>query len=364
MGVFRAGRPIVATGVGLSTAQMGGRLIGHGRMGDNQAMTDPRLSCQTTDAKTLDQQSRKTIGWADTPERRAARVAAIQACLTHPTEAGQAQWRSCPMWREFRSVATGAPMVTVAAGLACDPGVALPFLVESGADPHALDERGRGALFAAAQGCRKFRVAWVQRLLEFGVDPLIQDHDGLTCITAALHSGDVRVLEAMVAGGARPSDADRREMSKINSRDVIVRFWELFGGPDTPETCTQAVVAATSRQHWNQVALLVERGADPNATVDGTPLLVLACQRSRPRMELIECLVAHGASPEACDLQGRNALAAMGQQNRFNPSRQRLKLTGVERAIARGRQAWLDSRIQKAETPVAPGEGARRPARL
>lgn len=297
---------------------------------------------------------REALGWADTKERRAERVEAFEACLAHPSSEGHARWDGHRLWREFRSASTGATVMMAAAGMACDPSVALPFLLRNGACPHGTDRHGRGALFKASQGSRKFRVAWVEHLLALGVDPLRQDHDGLTCLPGALRCGDVAVLQALVAGGARPSDADRREALKTNNAATLAWFWDRFGGPDTPEAATAAVVDAARNGYWNQVDLVLARGADPNARVEGVPLLVVACKRSRPRMDLIQALVAYGARPEDVDPSGRGALDVLAARNRFNPNRQRLALAGAQRAIARGTQERFQARLADAgETAVA-----------
>jgi len=123
----------------------------------------------------------------------------------------------------------------------------------------------------------------VRRLLAAGRDP-DEGSDAVSAMMWAVRENALAAMTALLDGGA-----------DVNRRDRYNRWTPLLH--------------AIHRQHPNAVALLLERGADPNAaTPDGVTPLMMAADEAHPRM--VTLLLEHGANPR---LEGPGGVTALTQ---------------------------------------------------
>ncbi|WP_298090949.1 ankyrin repeat domain-containing protein [uncultured Sphingomonas sp.] len=172
------------------------------------------------------------------------------------------------------------------------------WCVERGADPAAAQwSRGRTlggeqtdwptpAVVLAAKHGQAEILAW---LLKRGDDPVSPIANGITPLTAAAFGGSLECVELLLAAGA---DANQPTPEP-----------RVMGGPEalTP------LLYACDRSHDAVVRLLLDRGADPQATrADGELALQLAMEGCA--LETIRAMMAAGADGSAVNRHGLSVL--------------------------------------------------------
>lgn len=138
--------------------------------------------------------------------------------------------------------------------------------------------------------------ALARLLLERGADP--NDSQGL--YDTHLVGDDTRWLELLFEHGLGPDDPIRWHADPADA----VRS----GADRCPAILDYLVAGAAANGHRRRLALLLERGADPNARsiYDGRTCYELA--RIRADREAVELLLGHGAAPS--ELDGHDAFVA------------------------------------------------------
>jgi uncharacterized protein len=180
------------------------------------------------------------------------------------------------------------PVLTVAA----DRGAAdvVRLLLTAGATPNPISGYEWSPLRAAAT----YGHAQVVRLLlETGVDP-----------------NQARGREAILMDAV----AAARHFPKPESLETV-RLLLDAGATVRPGDDPAVVLVVASGSPSSVLRLLLDRGADPNATrSDGTPAIVIAAMRRNAG--LVDELLAGGAEVDAADVGGRTALMHAVEKSR------------------------------------------------
>lgn len=196
------------------------------------------------------------------------------------------------------------------------------FLLEQGADVHALDANGETSLHHAASAPRAAQ-ACCRRLLDAGANVHARDHRGTSPLhCAAVRRGAVSVCQLLLARGADPNSRS------LSGRTPLIAAAEfdhtaplaavlLQAGADVharandSSSLSQAVMLGNGRV----ASVLLAGGADPNDTVAALPLLLLAAGCAA--VGLCAALLQHGANPNATALlSGGSALYVAAENDR------------------------------------------------
>ena len=215
------------------------------------------------------------------------------------------------------------------------------LLLAAGADPNAALPGGETPLMMAA---RRGVPAVVQALLSGGANPNVREEaSGQTALMWAAAEGHETVIPALIEGGAnlgarsnggwtallfavREGWTDTVQALLDAGADVDETLLvtrpagrgAASGAPDgaTPKASgASALVIATANAHYELAALLLERGADPNASAQGWTALHQITWVRKPgqgstgpgprgsgslsSLDLVKRLVAHGADLDA-----------------------------------------------------------------
>jgi ankyrin repeat protein len=167
---------------------------------------------------------------------------------------------------------------------------------------------------AAARGATEV----VELLLSAGAAANPESSYEWTPLRAAATYGRARVVELLLAAGVDPNLPSRRgpilmdavastrHWPKPDSLEAVRLLLEA-GAAVRPGDDPAAVMAIASESPSAVLRLLLELGADPNATrSDGAPAIVIAAMRRNA--SLVDELLAGGADVEAADSNGRTAL--------------------------------------------------------
>ena len=142
---------------------------------------------------------------------------------------------------------------------------AVNALLAHAADPNAKESlRGQTALmWAAGEGHSEA----IQALLERGADLRARSNAGWTPLLFAARDGRLEAVQSLLYAGADVNDA-----LPANTGGARRRPEGAPGGADDPRGLTALHLAVASR-HYELAALLLEKGANPNAAGPGwTPL--------------------------------------------------------------------------------------------
>lgn len=139
---------------------------------------------------------------------------------------------------------------------------AVKLLLAHGADVNAKEKwRGQTALmWAAAEG----HVAAVEALIETGADIHARSSGGFTPFLLAVREGQTGVVKALLKAGV-----DANEMFKAPSSPGGLRSRVSSGSFPGPAHGSSALVIAVANAHYELAAMLLDRGADPNAAEQG-----------------------------------------------------------------------------------------------
>lgn len=167
---------------------------------------------------------------------------------------------------------------------------AVRSLLEGGADVHARDEKGRTALYYAAESGH---LDVVQALLDHGADVNVKDPDGRTPLILAARGAHTGVAQELMDRGA---DIHARCYGRsallwaIESSDIDIVMALLEHGADVNESNengTTALMSAAEEGHTDVVKVLLDRGASRYARdQDGRTALSYAIHYKR-RVKII-----------------------------------------------------------------------------
>jgi len=147
---------------------------------------------------------------------------------------------------------------------------AIKLLLARGAAVNKQESwRGQTALmWAAAEG----HVAAVQLLIEFGADHRARSTGGFTPLLFAVRDGRLEAVKALLQAGADVNDALPARTKRPSGSSTTE--------PSTIRAGSTALHLAVANAHFELAALLLDRGANPNADGPGwTPLHALTWVR-------------------------------------------------------------------------------------
>ncbi|XP_072900509.1 uncharacterized protein [Hemitrygon akajei] len=189
----------------------------------------------------------------------------------------------------------------------------LRALLESGASVHRRDTGGRTLLASAAH---TGNLEVVQLLLARQAELETQDDRGRTPLITAARMGHARVLHCLMAHGADVNHADREGWTALRAAawgghaEAVSVLLEASGAQvDSADAEGRTALRAAAWGGHEDIALaLLQHGADVNrADREGrTPLIAAAYMGHR---QMAEILLQHGARINHCDCDGRSALS-------------------------------------------------------
>lgn len=212
-------------------------------------------------------------------------------------------------------------------------------LLKAGADANAALPEGETALMAAA---RSGNVATAKLLLAHGADVnATEGWKGQSALMWAAAENHADVVRALVQAGADIMARSKEGVftsflfavrgGQIDAARVLIE-----SGADVNQTLpdgTSALVLAATNAHWELAAVLLEKGANPNAAAQGWTALHQIAWTRRPNygynlpgpvptgkldaLDLVRALVRHGADVNARETKeprdgNRNMLNRIG----------------------------------------------------
>jgi ankyrin repeat protein len=195
-------------------------------------------------------------------------------------------------------------------------------LLAAGARIDARNRYGVPALYLAAENGD---AAMTALLLAHGADPNTALPEGETALMTAARTGDTATLDALIAAGARVNDRESWKgqtalhwAAHENNAPAIRRL--LAAGADRDARSAggdfSALLFAVRAGALDAVRALLDAGADPNERlIDGTSALVLAATNAH--YEVGALLLERGADPNAA-AQGWTALHQIAWSRRWN----------------------------------------------
>ncbi|XP_072118553.1 uncharacterized protein ankrd50l [Mobula birostris] len=189
----------------------------------------------------------------------------------------------------------------------------LRALLESGASVHHQDAGGRTLLASAAH---TGNLEVVQLLLARQAELETQDHRGRTPLITAARMGHARVLHCLMAHGADVNHADREGWTALRAAawgghaEAVSALLEASSAQvDSADAEGRTALRAAAWGGHEDIALaLLRHGADVNRTdrEGRTPLIAAAYMGHR---QMAEILLQHGARVNHRDCDGRSALS-------------------------------------------------------
>jgi ankyrin repeat protein len=210
-------------------------------------------------------------------------------------------------------------------------------LVTFGADPLARDDRGEAAIHFAA---RAGMAPMIDLLIARGVDPdFVSTPRSATALHYAATFGHERVVRLLVARGADPDATDIEGIRPLQyasrrgrfalvevfvqlgarpqtlhdavNADDVVEAWKLirFGADvDAPDLAGPPVNLAAAKGSLAMVRILVDAGANLEASGDPAKARPLHVAAMHGHSEIARFLISRGANPDSRDDWGRTPL--------------------------------------------------------
>jgi len=177
------------------------------------------------------------------------------------------------------------------------------WLLQNGLDVDLRDDFGQSALHSAV-GANS--VAAAALLLQMGADVRERNENGYGLIHDAPLTGDLAMLKLLLAAGANVNDVSGggcwplQDACHDGNAAAVAFLLQSGAEPDLTSTGETALFSAVSADSIDCVRLLLEAGADVNATdCDGwTCLFHLGSE------QVAEFLLVHGAAPGIADQCG------------------------------------------------------------
>lgn len=295
-----------------------------------------------------DQPPESIRAWRDTPQRREVRQEAFSACLfSNPTLQALSFWRGHEIWNDWVKEDNRLTALLLACQQPISPALILPFLLEHGLDVRARTACGKGALHLAAQGSRKYRLAWCQALIQAGADMGATTKKGHSPLITSALRGAKELFDFFLANGMKPSHADHEAIFQTNHPDILKDFWRRFGMTLSLEERTLQALLSGRESRWHLVRALMPYGIDIHACLDGETILLLTRNGRKFPSDLVENFVYQGADPEQTHPISGLTLRELIQKRHGAGSQDKLhKLLGsLDGAISRGRRRRMEEAL-------------------
>jgi ankyrin repeat protein len=198
----------------------------------------------------------------------------------------------------------------VKAAVAGDIAAVLRYL-ERGASIESRDQNGKTALVAASQ---HGHTDLVKLLLDKGASINARTTSGTTAFQYAAQNHHIDTLKLLYTRGADVNAVDRLEYSPLRvavtqGDEQVVRLLLDFGAdPNMKLSRYPLLIDALRRNRIKIFQMLVENGADVNATREeygDTPLMYVVASQ---QVDVIQLLLSRGADIRAKDFGGKNVL--------------------------------------------------------
>lgn len=287
----------------------------------------------------------------------------IRALMEKGDWAGLQRWDQNPAFAAWKGPRSGTTLLHLATNWKLDPVLAVPFLLRQGLDPMVLDQQGRSTHSYLFNGPPATRLLWLKTLVAHGLPADLPNADGQTALSMAVKARDEACLAWLIEAGVQATQVDHHKVRHSNHRPSAALFWEAFGMPLTAEEITADFLRACSEGRWSYAWAMLDAGANPLAKNSrGFSSLMLACDRARPPVDLIQRLVELGVDPaQTVTLdhgEVANARTLMERKLEGNRKAER-RWTDASLAMARGRQHRLETQVAEQAHPVAHSTRAR-----
>lgn len=178
-------------------------------------------------------------------------------------------------------------------------------LLAHGADVQSTDSHGMTALMHCST---KGQLENVDRLLSAGADPSYRDRHGVAALSLAAASGHLEIVALLESKGVELSEFD--ELLKAIAVDDIEAFRAALGARNRDDaiwpTDAPPLVMAAHLGSVKVMKALLDGGADPNAktSLESTPLGSAA---AAGQQDAVDILLSYGADPDHRDSLGKTA---------------------------------------------------------
>ncbi|XP_067661426.1 serine/threonine-protein phosphatase 6 regulatory ankyrin repeat subunit B-like [Haliotis asinina] len=188
----------------------------------------------------------------------------------------------------------------------------LPLLLEKSLKPNAQDRRGKTALHYASKKC------YIQMLLEAGVNANIIDHERRTALHYASEHSVKEGVKFLLDYHVDPSVQDLEGMTPLhcaakvrgNRCDILEALLEKSVDPNVQDKGGRtALHYASEHSDKGSVKLLLDHGGDPSVQdLQGMTPLHFAAKAQNNKHGILETLLKKSVNPNVLDNKGRTVL--------------------------------------------------------
>jgi ankyrin repeat protein len=223
------------------------------------------------------------------------------------------------------------------------------LLIQKGANVNSKLSDGKTVLMFAVR--LHGQAELVRLLLTKGADATAKDEDGGTALMYAARAGNVEAMGLLLKKDVDVNAAAGPGFGKFSFGTLVdpARKAAVMEGGFT------ALIGAAASGDERAVAMLLERGANVNAAVDGgyTPLLMTIMSGCKP--QIARMLVDKRAKVNVGDYRGATPLIAVASSDCFNAAesaRVLLEAGADLTAKTRSGESALDWALKRGETPL------------